>query len=78
MKIVSKEEGQAEVEEASSNEDAPQVEEPFDEDEKEHVWDFLRFKHKRDCCISSEPSDILYSRTTTDFNNHTESMQLQV
>jgi hypothetical protein len=29
------------------------------EDEKEHVWDLLRFKHKRDCCISSEPSDTL-------------------
>jgi hypothetical protein len=25
------------------------------EDEKERVWDFMRFKHKRDCVISSEP-----------------------
>ena len=43
-----------------------------DEDEKEHVWDLLRFKHKRDCSISSEPSDILFetiSEITTDFNN---------
>jgi hypothetical protein len=31
-----------------------------DEDEKERVWDLLRFKHKRDCSISVEPSDILY------------------
>jgi hypothetical protein len=41
-----------------------------DEDEKEHVWDLLRFKHKRDCSISSEPSDILSdtsSEITTDF-----------
>ena len=30
-----------------------------DEDEKERVWDLLRFKHKRDCSISSEPSEIL-------------------
>jgi hypothetical protein len=44
-----------------------------DEDEKEHVWELLRFKHKRDCCISSEPSDILSDRSseiTTDFNNY--------
>ena len=43
-----------------------------DEDEKEHVWDLLRFKHKRDCSISSEPGDILFntsSEITTDFNN---------
>ena len=43
-----------------------------DEDEKERVWDLLRFKHKRDCSISSEPSDILFetiSEITTDFNN---------
>jgi hypothetical protein len=26
------------------------------EDEKERVWDLMRFKHKRDCAISSEPS----------------------
>ena|SRR5438128_9927458 len=26
-----------------------------EEDEKEHFWDLLRFKHKRDCSISSEP-----------------------
>jgi hypothetical protein len=32
-----------------------------DEDEKERVWDLLRFKHKRDCSISVEPSDILYN-----------------
>jgi len=25
------------------------------EDEKERVWDLVRFKHKRDCVISSEP-----------------------
>jgi hypothetical protein len=30
-----------------------------DEDEKEHVWDLLRFKHKRHCSISSEPSELL-------------------
>ena len=30
-----------------------------DEDEKERVWDLLRFKHKRDCSISSEPSELL-------------------
>ncbi len=44
-----------------------------DEDEKEHVWELLRFKHKRDCSISSEPSDILPDRSsenTTDFNNY--------
>ena len=29
-----------------------------DEEEKEHVWDLLRFKHKRDCSISSEPSEL--------------------
>ena len=29
-----------------------------DEEEKEHVWDLLRFKHKRDCSISSEPSQL--------------------
>ena len=43
-----------------------------DEDEKEHVWDLLRFKHKRDCSISSEPCDMLFntsSEITTDFNN---------
>ncbi|HXX95544.1 MAG TPA: hypothetical protein VEL11_00295 [Candidatus Bathyarchaeia archaeon] len=43
-----------------------------DEDEKEHVWDLLTFKHKRDCCISSEPTDILSntsSEITSDFNN---------
>ena len=41
-----------------------------DEDEKEYVWDLLRFKHKRDCSISSEPSEILSDRSseiTTDF-----------
>jgi hypothetical protein len=27
-----------------------------DEDEKERVWDLMRFKHKRDCVIPSEPS----------------------
>jgi hypothetical protein len=26
------------------------------EDEKERVWDLMRFKHKKDCVISSEPS----------------------
>jgi hypothetical protein len=25
------------------------------EDEKERVWDLMRFKHKKDCVISSEP-----------------------
>ena len=29
-----------------------------DEDEKERVWDLMRFKHKRDCVISSEPSEL--------------------
>ena len=44
-----------------------------DEDEKEHVWDLLRFKHKRDCSISSEPSELLSdtsSELITDFNEH--------
>jgi hypothetical protein len=43
-----------------------------DEDEKEHVWDLLRFKHKRDCSISSEPSELLSdtsSELITDFND---------
>ena len=26
------------------------------EDEKERLWDLLRFKHKRDCSLSVEPS----------------------
>jgi hypothetical protein len=26
------------------------------EDEKERVWDLMRFKHKKDCVMSSEPS----------------------
>lgn len=26
------------------------------EDEKERVWELMRFKHKKDCVISSEPS----------------------
>src|SRR5215469_3978272 len=42
-----------------------------DEDEKEHVWDLLRFKHKRDCSISSEPCDNnTSSKITSDSNNH--------
>ena len=43
-----------------------------DEDEKERVWDLLRFKHKRDCSISSEPSELLSdtsSKPITDFND---------
>jgi hypothetical protein len=43
------------------------------EDEKERVWDLLRFKHKRHCPISVEPSDMLFdsiSKITTDFNNY--------
>jgi hypothetical protein len=43
-----------------------------DEDEKERVWDLLRFKHKRDCSISSEPSEILSDTGTeliADFND---------
>ncbi len=43
-----------------------------DEDEKEHVWDLLRFKHKRDCSISSEPSELLSdtsSELITDSND---------
>ena len=28
----------------------------LNEDEKEPVWDLMRFKHKKDCVISSEPS----------------------
>ena len=43
-----------------------------DEDEKEHVWDLLRFKHKRDCSISSEPSELLSdtsSELISDFND---------
>ncbi len=27
------------------------------EDEKERVWDLLRFKHKRDCTLSAEPAN---------------------
>jgi len=27
------------------------------EDEKERVWDLMRFKHRRDCRISSEPGE---------------------
>jgi hypothetical protein len=34
-----------------------------DEDEKEHVWDLLRFKHRRNCSISSEPSEIVSDRS---------------
>jgi hypothetical protein len=44
-----------------------------DEDEKERVWDLLRFKHKRDCSISVEPSDMLFdsiSKIRTDFNSY--------
>jgi len=44
-----------------------------DEDEKQRVWDLLRFKHKRDCHISVEPSEMLFdsiSKITTDFNNY--------
>jgi hypothetical protein len=43
-----------------------------DEDEKQRVWDLLSFKHKRDCHISVEPSEMLFdsiSKNTTDFNN---------
>jgi len=29
-----------------------------DEDEQERVWDLMRFKHKRDCVISSERSEL--------------------
>ena len=46
-----------------------------DEDEKERFWDLLRFKHKRDCSISVEPSDILFdtsSKITTDLNNYVD------
>ena len=42
-----------------------------DEDEKQRVWDLLSFKHKRDCHISVEPSEMLFdsiSKITTDFN----------
>jgi hypothetical protein len=44
-----------------------------DEDEKQRVWDLLSFKHKRDCHISVEPSEMLFdsiSKITTDFNNY--------
>jgi hypothetical protein len=44
-----------------------------DEDEKERVWDLLRFKHKRHCSISVEPSDMLFdsiSKIRTDFNSY--------
>src|SRR5713226_7490242 len=27
------------------------------EDEKERVWDLMRFKHKRDCTLSAEPAN---------------------
>ena len=42
-----------------------------DEDEKQRVWALLSFKHKRDCHISVEPSEMLFdsiSKITTDFN----------
>lgn len=29
-----------------------------DEEEKAHVWEILTFKHKRDCALFAEPSDI--------------------
>ena len=44
-----------------------------DEDEKERVWDLLRFKHKRDCSISVEPSDVRFdsiSKIRSDFNGY--------
>jgi len=44
-----------------------------DEDEKERVWDLFSFKHKRDCHISVEPSEMLFdsiSKITTDFNSY--------
>ena len=44
-----------------------------DEDEKERVWDLLRFKHKRDCSISVEPSDMLFDsilKIRTEFHNN--------
>lgn len=28
------------------------------EEEKAHVWEILTFKHKRDCALFAEPSDI--------------------
>lgn len=28
------------------------------EDEKERLWDLLRFKHRRDCSLSAEPSEL--------------------
>jgi len=31
------------------------------EDDKERVWDLVRFKHKKDCSLSVEPSQ-LYER----------------
>jgi hypothetical protein len=45
----------------------------LDEDEKQRVWDLLRFEHKRDCHISVEPSEMLFDsilKITTDFNNY--------
>jgi hypothetical protein len=44
-----------------------------DEDEKQRVWDLLSFKHKRDCHISVEPSEMLFdsiSNIKTDFKNY--------
>jgi hypothetical protein len=59
--------------EFSSYEARVKVECIVDEDEKQRVWDLLRFKHKRDCHISVEPSEMLFdsiSKITTDFNNY--------
>lgn len=47
-----------------------------DEDEKEHVWELLRFKHKKDCCISSEPSNILSDRSSEITNDQLLNLDL--
>ena len=39
----------------TSGETLVKIECLVNEDEKERVWDLMRFKHKRDCVISSEP-----------------------
>lgn len=49
-----------------------------DEDEKEHVWDLLRFKHKRDCSISSEPVKMLSDASAVISPDFTDSFQADV
>lgn len=44
-----------------------------EKDEKESVWDLLRFTYKRDCPISAEPSEVLFDPTSkirNDYNSY--------